>query len=82
MEAIIRTNDREAFNSLLRFLKTLNFEVETKEESSKMNTKVDSIVPMSLEEFYERNEQSQNEIADGKLITQSDIKKHFQGKAK
>ncbi len=34
MEAIIRTNDRNAFNSLVQFLKTLNFEVETKEEKS------------------------------------------------
>ncbi len=32
MEAIIRTNDKEAFNSLVQFLKTLNFEVETKEK--------------------------------------------------
>jgi len=34
MEAIIRTNDRNAFNSLIRFLKSLNFEIETKEEKS------------------------------------------------
>jgi len=30
MEAIIRSNDKDAFNSLVQFLKTLNFEVETK----------------------------------------------------
>ena len=34
MEAIIRTNDSEAFNSLVLFLKTLHFEVETKKEKS------------------------------------------------
>ena len=34
MEAIIRTNDRNAFNSLVQFLKTLHFEVETKKEKS------------------------------------------------
>ena len=33
MEAIIRTNDRNTFNSLVQFLKTLHFEVETREET-------------------------------------------------
>ncbi len=33
MEAIIRTNDRNAFNSLVQFLRSLNFEIETKEET-------------------------------------------------
>lgn len=32
MEAIIRTNDKNAFNSLIQFLKSLQFEVETKNE--------------------------------------------------
>jgi len=35
MEAIIRTNDRNAFNSLIRFLRSFNFEIETKEEKRK-----------------------------------------------
>ena len=34
MEAIIRTNNRNTFNSLIQFLKTLNFEVETRNEKS------------------------------------------------
>ena len=34
MEAIIRTNDSNAFNSLVLFLKTLHFEVETKKGKS------------------------------------------------
>ena len=32
MEAIIRTNDKNLFNSLIQFLKTLHLQVETKEE--------------------------------------------------
>lgn len=37
MEAIIRTNDKNAFNSIIRFLKTFHFEVETKEETGKQS---------------------------------------------
>lgn len=37
---------------------------------------------MTLEEFYERNHCSQKEIAAGKLIAQSDVKKHFERKDK
>jgi len=37
MEAIIRTNDRNAFNSLIRFLRSFNFEIETKEEKRKLS---------------------------------------------
>ncbi len=36
MEAIIRTNDKNAFKSLVQFLKSLNFEVETKNSKQKM----------------------------------------------
>ena len=36
MEAIIRTNNKNAFNFLIQFLKSLQFEVETKIE--KKNT--------------------------------------------
>ncbi len=81
MEAIIRTNNKDAFNSLISFLKTLNFEVETKNEFKKTSASVSSITPMSLEEFYERNQQSQNEIAAGKLIAQRDTKIHFERKS-
>jgi hypothetical protein len=35
MEATIRTNDKDAFKSLIQFLKTLNFEVETKNKKQK-----------------------------------------------
>jgi len=34
MEANIKTNDKNLFKSLLQFLKSLDFEVETKEEKS------------------------------------------------
>jgi len=33
--------------------------------------------PMSLEEFYARNAQSQKEIKEGKLLTQEEVKKRF-----
>lgn len=36
MEAIIRTNDRNTFNSLVQFLKSLHIEVETKREKNNM----------------------------------------------
>lgn len=39
--------------------------------------KTKSISPMKLEEFYARNRQSQKEIAEGKLISQDDVKKHI-----
>lgn len=75
MKAIIRTDDVNAFNSLVQFLKTLHFDVETKNERKSATKRTDislnSFVPMTLDEFYERNQQSQNKIA-------SDIKKHFE----
>ena len=39
-----------------------------------------NLTPMSLEEFYSRNNQSQKEIAEGKLISQKDVRKHFERK--
>jgi hypothetical protein len=33
MEAIIRTNDKNRFRSLIQFLKSLNFQIETKKEN-------------------------------------------------
>lgn len=86
MEAIIRTNDKNAFNSLVQFLKSLHFEVETKKDRKPVlrKSKISSakFSPMSLEEFYKRNQQSQKEIVAGHLITQSNVKKHFEGKRK
>ena len=38
MEAIIKTNNRNLFESLLQFLRTLNISVETKEEKNLQNT--------------------------------------------
>ena len=38
MEAIIRTNDRNLFESLLQFLRTLHITVETKEEKKLQST--------------------------------------------
>ena len=40
------------------------------------------IVPMSLKEFYDRNRQSQKEITEGKLISQNNVKKHFEQKGR
>ncbi len=36
-----------------------------------------SLKPMSLDEFYARNAQSQKEIKEGKLFTQEEVKKKF-----
>ena len=86
MEAIIRTKDKNAFNSLVQFLKSLHFEVETKEEKKsvlkKSTMSIGRLTPMTLEEFYERNQQSQKEIATGHLVTQGDVKKHFARKSR
>jgi len=35
------------------------------------------LTPMSLEEFYSRNLQSEKEISDGKLISHEGVKRHF-----
>jgi hypothetical protein len=35
---------------------------------------------MSLEEFYLRNARSQSEIKAGNIISQQDVRKHFQNK--
>ncbi|MEI6489542.1 MAG: hypothetical protein WCP52_11310 [Bacteroidota bacterium] len=47
MEAIIRTNDKNAFKSLIQFLKSMNFEVETK------NTKQSVVKPTKEDNFSE-----------------------------
>ena len=39
MEAIIRTNDRNVFDALLPFLKSLNITVETKEKKVRLPKK-------------------------------------------
>lgn len=38
--------------------------------------------PMTLEEFYARNSQSQQEISEGKLLEQREVKKYFEQKGK
>lgn len=55
-------------------------EVEKLLNSFKGKHLVSDLTPMSLEEFYSRNNQSQKEIAEGKLISQKDVKKHFEKK--
>lgn len=82
MEAIIRTNNKDDFISLLKFLKTMNFEVETKNEFKISENQTGKIEPMSIEEFYQRNQQYQIEIATGKLITQNRVKQHLINKSK
>lgn len=50
MEAIIRTNDKNAFKSLVKFLKSLQFEVETK-EGKKIFTKKPEKKGLDLNSF-------------------------------
>lgn len=52
--------------------------VEKLLDSFKTKRLVSDLSPMSLEEFYARNNQSQKEITEGKLISQKDVKKHFE----
>lgn len=40
----------------------------------------DVIKPFTLEEFYDRNEQSQKDIKKGKLVEHKDVKAKFSGK--
>lgn len=45
MEAIIRTNDKNLFNSLVQFLKSLHLEVETKKEKSNYLNRKNETIP-------------------------------------
>ncbi|MBI2966609.1 MAG: hypothetical protein HYY40_02190 [Bacteroidetes bacterium] len=56
--------------------------IETLLKPLRKNRKSIGIVPMTLEEFYSRNRYSQKEIAEGKLISHNDVKKHFERKGK
>lgn len=82
MEATIKTNDHNAFQTLVAFLKSMKFDVEIKKSEQKLKKALADLTPMTLDEFYERNRQSQNEIAEGLLITQNEVKKHFINKGK
>ncbi len=46
----------------------------------KKKIKKGNVSRMSLEEFYLRNARSQAEIKAGNIISQQDVKKHFQNK--
>lgn len=52
--------------------------VEKLLNSFKTKRLVSDLSPMSLEEFYARNNQSKKEITEGKLISQKDVKNHFE----
>jgi len=57
MEATIKTNDKNAFNSLIQFLKSMNFEVETKEEKVQQNNKsVKKGIDLNSFSFYQSME--------------------------
>ncbi len=66
MEAIIRTNDKNAFNSLVQFLKSLQFEVET--QDVKKNKKIPSanINAESIEEISSLSETQFSKIWNNK----------------
>ena len=57
MEATIKTNDKNAFNSLIQILKSMNFEVETKEEKVQQNNKsVKKGIDLNSFSFYQSME--------------------------
>jgi hypothetical protein len=57
-------------------------EIENLLNSFKNKHIASELMPMSLDEFYSRNSKSQKEIAEGKLVSQQDVKKHFERKKK
>lgn len=66
---------------LLQDVKLID-KIEVFFKSFQRKRKATNLIPMSLEEFYARNRQSQIEISEGKLITHEDVKKHFARKSK
>jgi len=66
---------------LLQDEKTLS-KIENFFESFQKKHDLLHLTPMSLEEFYTRNRQSQKEIIEGKLIAQNEVKKHFTRKSR
>jgi len=66
------------------FLRLTNENVIEKLEAlllkEKKKIKKGNMGPMSLEEFYLRNARSQSEIKAGTIISQQDVRKHFQNK--
>ena len=69
-------------NLILLQDETILRKIEIFFQSFHQTPKISKLTPMSLEEFYARNRQSQKEITEGKLISQSDVKKHFERKGK
>ncbi len=59
---IIQTNDKDALKRINKILS----------EQGKSNVK-----PMTLEEFYHRIERAEQDIAEGKTMTQSELEKEI-----
>ncbi|MBW8049281.1 MAG: toxin-antitoxin system, antitoxin component, Xre family protein [Cytophagales bacterium] len=64
MEAIIRTNDKSIFNPLVRFLKSLHIEVETKTIKKKPKTTLADLTAVSLKEISSLSEEKFSTIWD------------------
>ena len=66
MEAIIRTNDKDAFKSLVQFLKSLHFEVETKDIKKKSKISSTDFNAESIEENSNLSEAQFSKIWNNK----------------
>ena len=64
MEAIIRTNDRSIFNPLVKFLKSLHIEVETKTIEKKSKTSLADSNEVSLKEISGLSEKQFSKVWD------------------
>ena len=71
MEAIIRINDKDRFNSLIKFLKSLSFEVEVTNNDV---TPVDYVQKMSLEEYNNKLNEAEIAYKSGKTFSHDDLK--------
>lgn len=66
MEAIIRTNNKSAFNSLVQFLKALHFVVEIKTIEKKPKISITDLTAVSLKEISSLSEEQLSTIWDNK----------------
>jgi len=64
MEAIIRTNDRSIFNTLMKFLKSLHIEVETKTIEKKSKTSLANLNGTTLKEISSLSEEQLSKVWD------------------
>ncbi len=78
MEAIIRTQDRNAFNSLILFLKSLHFEVETVKEKKRIVKKTKDIEFMNDDAYRDiKFAELLKEGRKSRIVSEEETKKEF-----